>query len=177
MLSSSVFHTHFYENGYSRLLFFWIINCVFSSETFCDFQGDLYKAIKVNTRNTSTLGLVTHEKRFAMTDLQVKHKLCCFSNFTCKYSRNHSTAIVFILCVFDFMRRRLDYHDFLCRLTSWKGAGYVVLMGRVSVTISYSFSCLTTEIVKYINENSFIDNLAASKYSMWHREGNKCNNK
>ncbi len=23
----------------------------------------------------------------------------CFSNFTCKYSRNHSTAIVFILCV------------------------------------------------------------------------------
>ncbi len=26
-------------------------------------------------------------------------KSCCFSNFTCKYSRNHSTAIVFILCV------------------------------------------------------------------------------
>ncbi len=25
--------------------------------------------------------------------------LCSFSNFTCKYSRNHSTAIVFILCV------------------------------------------------------------------------------
>ncbi len=33
---------------------------------------------------------------------------------------------------------------FLCRLTSWKGAGYVVLMGCVSVTISYSFRCLTT---------------------------------
>ncbi len=26
-------------------------------------------------------------------------------------------------------------------------AGYVVLMGRVSVTISYSFRCLTTETV------------------------------
>ncbi len=39
----------------------------------------------------------------------------------CKYSRNHSTAIVFIVCVFDFIRRRLDYQDFLCRLTSWKG--------------------------------------------------------
>ncbi len=34
------------------------------------------------------------------------------SNLTCKYSRNHSTAIVFILCVFDFIRRRCDYHDF-----------------------------------------------------------------
>ncbi len=55
-------------------------------------------------------------------------------------------------------------------------AGYV-LMGRVSVTISYSFRCLTTEIAKYTNENSFIENLAASKYSIWHREGNKCNNK
>ncbi len=44
-----------------------------------------------------------------------------------------------------------------------------VLMGRVSVTISYSSRCLTTETVKYINENSFIENLAASKYSMWHR--------
>ncbi len=31
---------------------------------------------------------------------------------------------------------------------------------------SYSFRLLTTEIVKYINENSFIENLAASKYSM-----------
>ncbi len=28
-------------------------------------------------------------------------------------------------------------------------SGYVVLMGRVSVTISYSFRCLTTETVKY----------------------------
>ncbi len=59
----------------------------------------------------------------------------------------------------------------LCRLTSWKGAGYVVLMGHVSVTISYSFRCLTTETVKYTNENSFIENLASSKYSMWAKIG------
>ncbi len=39
-------------------------------------------------------------------------------------------------------------------------AGYVVLMGHVSVTISYSFRCLTTETVKYTNENSFVENLA-----------------
>ncbi len=50
-------------------------------------------------------------------------------------------------------------------------AGYVVLMGRVSVTISYSSHCLTTETVKFTNENSFIENLAASKYSMWAQRG------
>ncbi len=49
-------------------------------------------------------------------------------------------------------------------------AGYV-LMGRVSVTISYSFRCLTTETVKYTNENSFIENIASSKYSMWAKIG------
>ncbi len=46
-------------------------------------------------------------------------------------------------------------------------AGSVVSMGCVSVTISYSFRCLTTETVKYINENTFIENVAESKYSMW----------
>ncbi len=42
-------------------------------------------------------------------------------------------------------------------------ACYVVLMVRVSVIISHSSHCLTTRTVKYINENSFIENLAASK--------------
>ncbi len=52
------------------------------------------------------------------------------------------------------------------------GAGYVAfLMGHVSVTISYSSRCLTTETVKYINENSFIENSASSKYSMWAQRG------
>ncbi len=46
-----------------------------------------------------------------------------------------------------------------------------VLMGRVSVTILYSFRCLTTETVRYTNENSFIENLASSKYSMWAQRG------
>ncbi len=49
--------------------------------------------------------------------------------------------------------------------------GYVVSMGRVSVTISYSFRCLMTETVKYINENCFIENKAASKYSMLAKRG------
>ncbi len=46
-------------------------------------------------------------------------------------------------------------------------SSYVVLMSRISITFSYSFHCLTSETVKYINENCFIENLAASKYSMW----------
>ncbi len=41
-------------------------------------------------------------------------------------------------------------------------AGFLVLMGRVSVSNSYSFCCLTTETVKYTDENCFIKNLAAS---------------
>ncbi len=49
----------------------------------------------------------------------VKHRyyFACISNFTwCKNSRNH----IHILCVFDFIKRRLVYQDFLCRLTYWK---------------------------------------------------------
>ncbi len=46
--------------------------------------------------------------------LSVKQQiLYCFSSFIwCKYSRNHSTDIVFILCVFDYIGWRLDYQDF-----------------------------------------------------------------
>ncbi len=51
-------------------------------------------------------------------------------------------------------------------------AGYV-LMGRVSVTISYSFRCLTTETVKYTNENCFIENLASSNTVCGHRGAKK----
>ncbi len=98
------------------------------------------------------------------------------------YSRNHSTAIVFILCVAYLILSDNSWiinNDFvLFRLISWKGYGNVVLMGRVSVTISYSFRCLTTETVIYVYKlNSFIEILAVSKYSMWHREANTFNNK
>ncbi len=51
------------------------------------------------------------EQRFNL----VKHRyyFACFSNYTWRSnSRNHRTAIVIILCVFDFIKRRLDYHDF-----------------------------------------------------------------
>ncbi len=107
--------------------------------------------------------------------------LCASAQICCnyKYSRNHSTAIVLILCVAYLI---LSYDGSIIRIfvqiNILEGrAGYVVLMSRVSVTISHSSRCLTTETVKYTNENSFIENLASSKYSMWHRAANKCNNK
>ncbi len=108
-----------------------------------------------------------------------KTQIYSFSNFTCKYSRNHSTAIVFILCVAYFI---LSDNGSIIRIFVQinileGGACYVVLMGHISITISYSSRCLTTETEKYTIENSFIENLAASKYSMWHREANKFNNK
>ncbi len=105
----------------------------------------------------------------------VKTQICC--NY--KYSRNHSTAIVFILCVAYLI---LSYDGSIIRIFVFVQINILegrsgVLMVCVSVTISYSSCCLTTETVKYTNENSFIENLAASKYSMWHRAANKCNNK
>ncbi len=115
--------------------------------------------------HTSLSLALSASAQFLFSDRQI---LCCFSNFTCKYSRNHSTAIVIILCVFDFIRRRCDYQDFFVQMNILEGrSGYAVLLGRVSVTISYSFHCLTTETVKYINANSFTENLASSEYSMW----------
>ncbi len=45
-------------------------------------------------------------------------------------------------------------------------AGYVFLNGCVSVIISYLSCWLTRETVKYIKQNSFIENLVALKYSM-----------
>ncbi len=94
---------------------------------------------------------------------QLKH-ICCFSNFTCKYSRNRSTAIVFILCVAYsiFIRRRHDYKSgFFFRLTSWK---WVVFQ-----TLFHIHPVVWHRNREICNENSFIENLAALKYSVWHR--------
>ncbi len=55
--------------------------------------------------------------------LSVKHRY--LSNFTCKYSLNHSTAIVFVMCnLFDFIRRQLDYESGFLWLTSWKWVAF-----------------------------------------------------
>ncbi len=78
-----------------------------------------------------------------------------------------------LYCVFDFIRRRCDYHDFFVQINILEGSWLctLVLMGCISVTISYSFRCLTTETVKYTNGKCFIENIASSKYSMWAQRG------
>ncbi len=83
---------------------------------------------------------------FSERVFSVKTQICC--NY--KYSRNHSTAIVFILCVAYLI---LSYDGSIIRIfvqiNILEGrAGYAVLMGRVSVTISHSSCCLTTETEK-----------------------------
>ncbi len=67
-------------------------------------------------------------------------KSCRFSNFTCKYSRNHSTAIVFVLCVayLIFSDDGSIINQDFWQINILEGrAVSLVLMGRVSVTISY----------------------------------------
>ncbi len=59
-----------------------------------------------------SLSLCVSSVQRAAAEMQFNKILCYFSNFICKYSRNHSADIVFILCVFDFIRQRLDYQDF-----------------------------------------------------------------
>ncbi len=54
-------------------------------------------------------------------------------------------------------------------------AGYIVLMGHVSVIISYSSCCLTTETEKHINENHFMKEIGCIKIQyMSRREANEC---
>ncbi len=59
------------------------------------------------------------------------------------------------MCIW-FHRTTVRLSWFFVQINILEGrAGYVVLMGRVSVTISYSSRCLTTETVKYTNEKFY----------------------
>ncbi len=77
-----------------------------------------------------------------------------------------SLSYVYLISSDDDAIIRIFFADEHLGMESWLCT--LVLMGRVSVTISYSFRCLTTETVKY---TSFIENLASSKYSMWAKRG------
>ena len=99
--------------------------------------------------HTSLSGSALFSERVKGAALSVKTQICCFSNFTYKYSRNHSTAIVFILCVTYLILSEDStiINQFFVQINILEGrAVYVVLMGRISVTISYSSRCLTTEL-------------------------------
>ncbi len=71
----------------------------------------------------------------------VKTQICCFSNFTCKYSRNHSTAILFILCVAylissddvtiinqDFVQINILEGSWLCSLNGSRFSHYFIFI-------------------------------------------------
>ncbi len=61
------------------------------------------------------------EKKQRFNSVKLRYNVACFSNFTWKYSRNHSTAIVFILCVFissdDIMQFNNNYITVLNYIT------------------------------------------------------------
>ncbi len=48
------------------------------------------------------------QKRAELNSVKHWYYVACFSNFTCKYSQNHSTSIVIILWVFYLIRQQLD---------------------------------------------------------------------
>ncbi len=52
------------------------------------------------------------QSRAELNSVKHRYYVVCFSNFTCKYSQNHSTAIAIILWVFYLIRQRLDYNNF-----------------------------------------------------------------
>ncbi len=60
------------------------------------------------------------QRRVELNSVKHRYYVACFSNFTCKYSQNHSTAIVIVFWVFYLIRQRLNYKD-LCKVTSCKG--------------------------------------------------------
>ncbi len=68
------------------------------------------------------------------TLIQLNTDLCCFSNFTCKYSRNHSTAIIFILCVFGAVimifcaDEHLRRESWLCSLNGSRFSHYFIFI-------------------------------------------------
>ncbi len=47
------------------------------------------------------------QRREKLNSVKHRYYVICCSNFTCKYSQNHSTAIVIILWVFYLIRHRL----------------------------------------------------------------------
>ncbi len=125
--------------------------------------------LKLTARSMSLFLSLCSASGWKELRFQLKHRYVASLILHASIAEITAQLLSLSMCsLFDFIRRRHDYKSgFLCRLK----------MGRVSVTILYSFLCLTTETVKYINENCFIENLAASKYSVWQTNviiNNKC---
>ncbi len=78
---------------------------------------------------------------------QLKHRYVASLNFTCKYSRDHRTAIVFILCVAYLILSddgTIINQDFFF---------YILEMGCISVTIIFHISVTLYFIFSPLSDN------------------------
>ncbi len=66
-------------------------------------QNFLYVRAHINQSESKSTNVILWSRSVKIDNLWFN------DHFTCKYSRNHSTAIVSILYVFDFVWRCLDY--------------------------------------------------------------------
>ncbi len=126
---------------------------------------------RAHTPLSLSLRLLSARQREEQRFNSVKHRYYVASLILhASISRNHSTANCLYLCVFDFIRRRCDYHDFFVQINILEGRWLctLVLMVTFQSLFHIHICCLTTETVKY---TSFIENLASSKYSMWAKIG------
>ncbi len=79
------------------------VSCLYQIKILCIWSG-LPREVYISQH--AYISSALFRERLKRAALSVKTQICCFSDFTCKYSQNYST-IVFIL--FDFIKWRHDY--------------------------------------------------------------------
>ncbi len=112
----SVSVQHAYTNLSSRLLSFCSLRAHTSlSLSLCICSVSVHRAhthLSLSLLASAQFLFSVQQSRAELNSVKHKYYVVCFSNFTCKYSQNHSTAIVIILWVFYLIRQRLDYNHF-----------------------------------------------------------------
>ena len=78
--------------------------------------------------------------------------------------KSQNRYCVYLMCIW-FHQTTARLSGFFCRLTSWKGELVRLCLNGSRFSHYFIFIPLTTETVKYTNENSFIENLASSKWA------------
>ncbi len=80
--------------------------------SFCSARTYTSLSLSLSLSASAQILFSVWQRRAELNSVKHRYYVACFSNFTCKYSQNHSTAIVIILWVFYLIRQRLDYKDF-----------------------------------------------------------------
>ncbi len=76
------------------------------------FSTHTHLSLSLSLSASAQILFSVRQRRAELNSVKHRYYVACFSNFTCKYSQNHSTAIVIILWVFYLIKQRLDYKDF-----------------------------------------------------------------